>query len=337
MYTRWLLFAFTPMAIVASDGSVQALFTTVREAIQNQQTDASIAARISKARLFESLEYRVIEELETEGAGPYTIAELDRQRALTRNLPRAATQLFEVPAAPSEEQKTAVIERVREVALEYSSKLPNFICTETVRRFVDRRHTETWSIRDKLTITVSFSGNHEDYKLLAVNDRRTSQALEDVLGSTSKGEFGSELRNIFRPESAAEFRWERWTRLRGRQTHVFSFRIDRRHSPLSVRFRSGREQSLVNPGITGFVYIDDETCQVLRIMSEPDSLPATQRIVRAPSILDYDFVHIGRDVFLLPRRAEVRVTLRQRGQTRNVMEFENYRRFSSDAALKFSQ
>ena len=48
---------------------------------------------------------------------------------------------------------------------------------------------------------------------------------EDVGGTISQGEFGSLLRQVFDRKAGADFRWDHWTTLRKRPTHVFAFRI----------------------------------------------------------------------------------------------------------------
>ena len=42
-----------------------------------------------------------------------------------------------VQDSPLSPEETQIIEKTRELALEYTANLPNFICTETVRRFSD--------------------------------------------------------------------------------------------------------------------------------------------------------------------------------------------------------
>jgi len=52
---------------------------------------------------------------------------------------------------PSIGEQKAIIERIREYALNYSKSLPNFICTEVTRRYYDDTGQESWVNYDTLT------------------------------------------------------------------------------------------------------------------------------------------------------------------------------------------
>ena len=98
--------------------------------------------------------------------------------------------------------------------------------------------------------------------------------MKDMGGFRSDGEFGSLLREIFRPDAAARFAFERWANLRGRPVAVFSYRIDRANSKYTVAastsiFRTHR----ILTGMMGHVYLDPETGQTLRFGDGDDGLP----------------------------------------------------------------
>jgi hypothetical protein len=67
---------------------------------------------------------------------------------------------------------------------------------------------------------------------------------------------------------------------------------------------------------------------------ECDDIPASFRVREATEILDYDFVTISGEKFLLPLKAD----LRFRGGGAlvwNEIEFHLYRKFTSDATITF--
>jgi len=86
----------------------------------------------------------------------------------------------------------------------------------------------------------------------------------------------------------------------------------------------------------GVVYMDRESHQVLRLGYEAEGIPANWPILRTPSVLDYDFAEVAGQRYLLPRRVDLRVIGRDE-QSRNVTEFGNYRKFSSDATITFEK
>ena len=93
-----------------------------------------------------------------------------------------------------------------------------------------------------------------------------------------------------------------------------------------------------NSAITGFmgsVYLDRENHRVLRITYAPDALPNGVDISSVSSALDYDFIAIGEQKFLLPLHAEMHIVRKDGSRLRNEMDFSNYRKFSSEAVLNF--
>jgi hypothetical protein len=330
----FLLFALGENLLAGSEGSVQTLFEAVSAAIHSGQSDADVARTVRGFPLTEGLSDAVIEELENQGAGSSTIAALQRQQARTRKFPVATVRLFEAQPQPSAAELAATINHARDLALEYSGSLPNFVCTESVERFVYRRRDDRWVRRDSFTLAVRYVDKRESYGMIAVNGRATTRSLEGTEGVQSTGEFGSAVYNIFRVGANPRFQWQRWSRIGGRLTQVLSFRIDAERSRMSFRYHAGLLSSLVHPAVKGFVFIDNETSQILRVVSEPEALPSEQDIVRAPSRLDYQLVKVGERQFLLPSRAEIQLFLKH-GQRKNVMTFRDYAKFTADVRVSF--
>jgi hypothetical protein len=233
--------------------------------------------------------------------------------------------------SPLSPEETQIIERAREVALEYTANLPNFICTETIRRSQLPRRSQTWKLLDTMTVDVAFSDQGERYNLLTINGKPTRKSFKDIEGTMSDGEFGTILRWIFQPESQTKFQSEPATDLRGRPTFVFSYRIEQEHSKFGVN--SNKRHMIVAFG--GLVYVDRETHRVLKLTAVPSGIPANWPITAVSSELDYDFAEISEQKFFLPLHAQLNVTTQDGNQTRNEMEFGSYRKFSTEATLKF--
>ncbi len=309
----------------------------VRAAIAGKRDDAQVARLVHRFPLAERLEDAAIEVLESEGAGPRTLEELVRWRELSRGMPGRPVRLFDAPPAPSESDRAGVIERARTEALAYHAGIPNFLCTQTVRRYTDRKRTESWSAVDTLTIMLRYSAQQgEEYKLIALDGKPTDRPLETMPGSWSEGEFGSLLHRVFTPSSAADFHWERWAMLRGRLLHVFTYLIDEKHSKYLLDFETGGRRFKIQPAMRGRIFVDPKTGQVMRITWEAASLPPDYAILATPAVLDYDFAEIAGERFLLPSRAESRVVTLW-GQSRNITEFSQYRKFASEANITFEK
>jgi hypothetical protein len=229
---------------------------------------------------------------------------------------------------PSSREQIEIIEKAREIALRYTDNLPNFIATETIRRQALPRNSTSWKVRDTLIVEVSFEGMGETYKLLSINGKPTTTPYLDLDG-TFVGEFGSDLEGVFAPGSKTKFEWQRWTNLRERTVHVFSYRIERDHSGHKLTFGDEHRGTLAYGGL---LFVDRETHQVLRLTSAPE-IPADWPVTEVPGEIDYGFVNVDGEEFLLPQHSELRMVWKDGSQTRSVTVFSNYLKFSTGVTI----
>jgi hypothetical protein len=241
------------------------------------------------------------------------------------------------PAAepkPSEPEQARLLEQVREAALDYIRSLPDFICTQVVKRYEDRSGRDRWTPIDTLTVKLSYFDQKEDYKLLTIDNQPTSLDYMKSGGSASKGEFGTLLNAIFEPKSAGEFHWKNWTTLRKRRAAVYTYRVDRAHSLYVVSVQYDRDdmvETLV--GFHGEIVVDRDTNMPLHLTAEaemPVGFPARQSL----TTLDYDFAEVGGREYLLPLKAEVEMRS-TRLHTRNRVAFHGYQKFQTETTITF--
>lgn len=335
----FLLVGFSLLLPAQTKLTVEQLIKFIHSSIQLKQPDRDVANYLRRLALSERLDDRTIEELQGMGAGPKTVEALNALRDATKDLPapppRPVVQETPPPAPlppPSEQEQRKVIGAAREYALGYSKNLPNFICVQVTRRYLDPSGLEFWQQQDVLTARLSYFEQKENYKLVLVNNHAitTDVPYQSVGGSISSGEFGSMLKELFDPETEADFRWERWGKLRGRLAHVYAYRVAQARSKWHVTYE--RTDDIV-PGYHGLVYVDHDTTMVVRIVFEAD-LPATFPIQQVSDTLDYDLAPIGTQEFMLPLKAVVRM---RQGKmlAKNDVEFRLYRRFSAEAEIKY--
>jgi hypothetical protein len=227
-----------------------------------------------------------------------------------------------------------MLAEARQTALSYATSLPDFMCTEVVHRYTSEGNS--WGLKDTLHLKLTYFEHREEYKLLTLNGHPTGKSYEEVGGSISEGEFGSILLQVFEMRSATQFRWDHWTTLRKREVQVLSYRVTPEHSTYHLAYgyvgQGSRDSTVV--GQHGFVYIDRETNRVLRIWAEADSIPWDFPVRETSTMLDYDFTDISGKKFIVPLRADVRLASDQM-RSRNVLEFQNYQKFGSDATITF--
>ncbi|MGA3018075.1 MAG: hypothetical protein ABSF62_13220 [Bryobacteraceae bacterium] len=322
-------------AAAQSPSSVRAVVESVREGLRLNHKDSQIAKALRKFKLAERLDDRTIETLESEGAGPATVAELQEMRAASAHLPVPQAPAIEAPPAPWAGEQERVWEAAREKSLSYTESLPDFICTESVKRYKDPEGREQWHLADTLVLKLTYFERKEDYQLISIDNRPTHLTYEQTGGAITEGEFGSLLGSIFAESSRTEYRWDHWTTLRQRPTHVYRFRIAVENSAYRLSFgtNDGYFQH-ATMGQHGYVYVDRETNAVVRIAAEAESLPRDFPVKRAGSLLDYGFTDVGGHPYLLPLRSVTRLDALPL-QHRNEVQFLDYRKFSSDATVTF--
>lgn len=340
MKWRAIVVACLCAALVLAQGmkmSVGQLKSVLRSSIKLQHQDKQVADYVKKVTLTEKLTERDIEELLGEGLGPKAADALRGLVMASASLlppvkdpvvPKA--QLPPMPPPDSEEQ-ARVIAEARELALNYTKRLPDFICLQVTRRYYDPSGLEMYHLMDTVAARLSYFEQKEDYKLISVNGNLSQTEFEKLGGATSSGEFGTMLRQIFEPSTEAEFVWERWAKLRGKICHVYSYRVLQSKSQWHV---SWQRQLEIVPAYRGLIYVERDVPMVLRVTMEADNMPASFPIQEAMSTLDYDFTDIAGSPFLLPLRAEMRMR-ESKLLMKNQTEFRNYRKFGAEATITF--
>jgi hypothetical protein len=249
-----------------------------------------------------------------------------------------------VPAQTPAPLPDVTLDAARSWALQYARTLPNFFCSELIRRYA---HYEGPEIKiDTLTLQLGFNQQKETYRLVARDGHDTHQTVASLNGSFSSGEFGSALFLIFDPESAALFQPEPSARIRRRPVTVYSYTVPHARSRYKLRYSA--EETIT--AYHGRVFIDAPSGRVLRLtmaVDPPEGFP----IRETTTILDYDWRDIGGDQYLLPVHADVRTTERPReipgvrlGRTvkqaitvhyHNIVEFHDYHKYAIESKLAF--
>ena len=237
-------------------------------------------------------------------------------------------------AQPLEPDQASLLEQARQTALRYSASLPDFLCTEMVRRTQDPMGVGRWVSRDWLTVKLSYFEHKEDYRLMEIDGKPTSMEYQSVRGAVSMGEFGTQLYALFHPESHGDFGWKGWSTLRKRRVARFSYRIARERSIYRIQY------GLVPAGPNGIVvayhgdvYVDAETHMALRFTLRAE-MPEGFPINSLDSTVDYEFAAVGGKQYLLPSHAYVR-SQEGRFVSGNSVEFREYRKFQSESTLTF--
>jgi hypothetical protein len=333
------LLAFS--ALAQQSLTVAKLVEFIRSSIQQKLTDKDVALYVAKIKMSEKLNPSVVEDLQSAGAGPRTVAALaalvTQSASLSAPPPKVVMTAPQStgPREPSEAEKNEALQAAREFALSYVKSLPDFLCMQVTRRTVDPHFQigseGSWSPADRIIEKLTFFDHKENYELIQHNDNAlVGKSWETLGGSISRGEWATVLAEIFEPATDTEFHWLRWGTLRGQLTHVYQYRVEQENSQETISYQNEQK---ITAGFHGTVYIQKGTNVVLRITVVPD-IPPNFPVQDVDQTVDYDYQTIGTSTFLLPLRSQVQM---RDGHiaSRNEIEWRQYRKYSADTTLTF--
>jgi len=243
-------------------------------------------------------------------------------------------------ARPPDAEAQALLDRTRVATLGAAAAMPDFIVKQLIRRSRAYGSTNNWIPQDNLTIAVGFRANAgEEYKVLAVNGmplgqeaRQSRDYSKDVApGATSSGvEYISAVADVFKPESKTDFKLADTDVVQGRRTLVFEYEIEKPFSQLVLR---AGDTANATVGSRGRVWIDRETNRVVRFEQIATEIPRDFPITAASTLIDYDWVTISENKYLLPSHSEILMTTvggGQQFQSRNEIRFRGYQKFGAE-------
>jgi hypothetical protein len=234
---------------------------------------------------------------------------------------------------PSDEEMA--IEKARSATQAIVDTMPDFIAEELVVRSYALGTRRDWVVKDRLKISVTYQSDvGEQYKLLSINDNPAivQQDYDDMGGLTTTGEFVSCLSDLFSPYSKARFRRIGKEYIRGKEALVYEFKVDVKFSQLKVQNSHSRT---FTAGYSGKIWIDSTAYQVLRYEEQVAEVPRDINF-SGYKIIDYDFVKIGENQYLLPSTVTVETSSGIRDQTiqaRNEIRFKDYRKYGAELKI----
>jgi hypothetical protein len=312
---------------------------------ERTMTDKQLAEFLSKVKLTEKLEPHVIEDLEALDLGPMTRRALEKLRVDSANLTTSSVKAVlpdEPIPPPSSVEQGQILDAVREYVANYDNNLPDFVCTEVEHRLIapkpggryggrpgsDPSYTES----DTITNRLSYFDHKEEKHTILVNSRPTFSSYDNLNGSTSNGDFGTMLRDLFSRRAQARFEWSRWATLRGRLTMVFSFRVAQQNSTFSIGVKDIKREIVA--GYSGEVFVDKDTRKVTRLLQVAQDIPVDFPVRHAQERLDYDYADIGGHQYLLPYRGEL-IMEGEEVLNKNLLDFLHYKKYSADSEITY--
>ncbi len=339
---KWAAFLVLTAVLLAQRTMTVAEVTGfVKSSVQQRLDDRQVADVLKKTKLTEKLEPSVVAELQASGAGPRTMAALKDLADASASLPppaapaeKPAARLSVMSTAPDVQTQAAIIEKIREYALNYTQNLPNFICTQVTRRQADPTGTgDHYQTIDKIQEQLTYNDHHEQYKVVMINGQMVQNKDHEKLGgAVTSGEFGSMMAEIFVPDSEAEFDWHHLGKWDGHVVNVFSYRVRQPLSHYTIEHTpSGRK---IIAGYHGLIYADRETNAVRHITLETEDIPKDFPIQDVKTELTYDVAKIADQEFILPLKWEMH-SRDGKYLVWNSAEYALYRKFETTTTLTF--
>jgi hypothetical protein len=340
---------YLSLAIVAVFSLIGSIGATAQTSQPSALTSREVVALVYQLPRHPEQRDEVVEEIRKRGiAFPLTdgmrslVASKSGNDALLRRTLEEAERRRVNPTAssrPAEPEANQLLDRTRAATLAAAEAMPDFLVKQLIRRSVAYGTTSNWLPQDNLTIAVGYRANAgEQYKVLAVNGmplsreaRESRDYSKDVgPGATSSGvEYISAVADVFKPESKTEFKLADTDLIQGRRTLVFEYQIEKPFSKLELK----ADEASTNVGSRGRIWIDRETNRVLRFEQIATEIPGDFPITAASSIIDYDWVTISENKYLLPTHSEILLTTVARNRTiqsRNEIRFRSYQKFGAE-------
>ena len=143
----------------ASGYTVAQIKQFIQSAIELKNPDKEVAETLRKMKLSEHMDLDTVEALQAKGAGPKTVAVLKELATESQSLPQAAPPppkpVYVPPPPPTSEEQAKLLDDVRDYAIDYTQQLPDFICLEQTRRYVDTTGRDSWRQADVITARLS--------------------------------------------------------------------------------------------------------------------------------------------------------------------------------------
>lgn len=316
--------------------TVAELTTFIKSQIKLKADDKLTADFLKRVKLTEKLDDKTVEELQGLGAKPKTIAALHKLEEDSASLAAAAPPPPPVvrptrPPPDSMEQAEALA-GMKEYALNYTGRLPNYLCVQITRRHYDPKDPRYRAGGDVIQEQLSFYDKKESYIVQMINHQSVHNISHDRIGGVrSSGEFGSMLHNIFDPENEAKFDWDHWGTLRGKLMYVFAYRIEKEHG---YGMADEEAHKTYVSAYTGLVYADKETKEIQRITLKTVEIPSSFTIKNVELKLDYQPTEISGHLYTLPFHYALDSD-DIHGKSNNEADFKMYQVYGADTKITF--
>jgi hypothetical protein len=297
-----------------------------------------------KADIIDALRTRGIDFTVTDGLRSLTRSKGANDEDLKRALDEADRRRKDPVGTklPPPAEADQILEKTRENTQNVLDEMPDFVVKQIITRSEAFAGTGNWKPYDTLVIAVSFSNEKgEQYRVMAKNgapvtDSVTAGNYSGLDGATSGGEFVEDLAKIFKPDSKTHFEVLTTDALRGHRAIVFEYTINIENNKGGGVGLKGPAYQSTPAGQKGRIWVDRDTCRVLRIEYVLTDIERTFPVKAVSKYIDYDMVEIAGQKYLMPTLSDFRGTVEQSGhrfESRNLIKFRNYQKYGTEVKI----
>jgi len=258
------------------------------------------------------------------------------QAWLTRLRKPCAVLAFAVAASvslPAQEiaPEVRLLSRIRDHQREELSHLPDYTCTETIRRFrKGAKPNDVLKPFDTVRLEVLFAEGHELYG--APGARRFTTDPSQFVGSglIGTGIFATWLRTLF-IDNYAVFTWRGEEQIAGQRSVRWDFRVPMMYSGYTITVAGISGKS----GFKGSFWADPETLDLLQLVVDAEDIAFGVPAMEVNNSVTYARMLVGDRAALLPQTAIMRLLPMTFEEERNYLEFTHCQAFHAESSLSF--
>ena len=226
-----------------------------------------------------------------------------------------------------------MIAGARDAAIAFGTTLPNYLVQQLTIRYFSPNSPPRWQLIDQVTADLAYVDGKEDYRNFRIDGSPVDRPEQS--GSWSTGEFSTTLDDVLSLATNAKFRRRGEQKIAGRDAVIFDYSVAQSNSHWTVVAPDDRRY---NPAYEGAIWVDQATHRVLRLEQRTLGMPPGWPYKGVEWLLEYGYVKIDQKTYLLPDRAENIACMTGSGAcTRNVIEFRNYRKFTTESNVTFGR
>lgn len=230
------------------------------------------------------------------------------------------------------EEPDGLLPRFLSKLKEELAKLPDYVCTQTVKRMSRADETRAWESMNVIRMDVALVGETELYgKPGAKSFEKRPIAQWAGQGAFSTGKFGSLAKHLFfGAEARLQYKGE--SERDGRKSHEYSYDVVPERS--SYRLKAGDAEEAV--GFQGSFWIDAASLDLIELDVQAYDIPQGLGLSEAGSILTYRRVAIGDAQVLLPVMTTLELISADGAQNRNVTRIDSCRQYGAESSIRFA-